>query len=366
MDDFPYGDLRMSTKKFTLGALAFLALAAVGIWDAHWGFALPIWSAYLVPISVAALTFEIFGGVIAGGVAGLMLFCFSPAAKNWDTEILLGWMTGFIGWGGVLGYLQWQARSLREVSRKLQEQEHLRDAFVEFLVHDLRSPLTNIISGLETLLVSSEGNLTPEDRELIELALISAHRLLTMVNSILDFRKLEEGKFPLYLKEFDPHEAVGEAIRQVQLWVRQNNVNLQVKFSPDLPEKMVADRWVLIRILVNLLSNALKYTPNGGTIIVAVTMDDGWLCFSVKDQGPGIPKEYLDKIFDRFVQVEARKAGGAVGTGLGLTFCKLAVEAHGGRIWIESEVGKGTEVHFVIPTIVSRERQIKEAVAASN
>jgi len=354
----------MRAKKVAVGALVVLSLLAVGAWDSHWEGGLPIWSAYLIPISVAAIAFETLGGVIAGSAAGLMLFWASPAAKSWGTEILLGWMLGFIGWGTVLGYLQWQARSFREVTRKLQDQEHLRDALIEFLVHDLRSPLTNIISGLGTLLVSTEDNLTPEDREMIELALIGAHRLLTMVNSILDLRKLEEGKFPLYLKEFDPHEAVGEAIRQVQLWARQNNVTLQVDFAPEVPDKMIADRWVLIRILVNLLSNALKYTPAGGAIVIKVAMDDGWVHFSVKDQGPGIPKEYLDRIFDRFVQVEARKAGAAVGTGLGLTFCKLAVEAHGGRIWIESEVGQGTIVHFVIPPVVSQSEQRAETATA--
>jgi len=341
----------MKAKKLVLGALIVLALVAVGLIDSHYGFAFPVWSAYLVPISVAAIAFETIGGVVAGVAAGLMLFSVSPAAKTWGTEILLGWLMGFIGWGGVLGYFQWQARSFYEVSKRLQDQEHLRDALIEFLVHDLRSPLTNIISGLETLLISTEDNLSPEDRELIEMALIGAHRLLTMVNSILDLRKLEEGKFPLYLKEFEPREAVGEAIKQVQIWARQSNINLQVEFEPNVPEKMVADRWVLIRILVNLLSNALKYTPSSGTIKVQVFMDDGWVHFSVTDQGPGIPKEYLDRIFDRFVQVEARKSGAAVGTGLGLTFCKLAVEAHGGRIWIESEVGKGTTVHFVLPPI---------------
>ncbi|MCS7264506.1 MAG: HAMP domain-containing histidine kinase [Armatimonadetes bacterium] len=355
----------MSAKKVILGSLVFLALVAVGVWDVHWGFTLPVWSAYLVPISFAALTFELWGGLVTGCIAGLMLFCFSPAAKSWGAEISLFWTAGFIGWGGILGYLQWQARSFREASSKLQEQEHIRDSFIEFLVHDLRSPLTNIISGLETFLVSTEDNLKPEDRELIELALIGAHRLLTMVNSILDLRKLEEGKFPLYLKEFDPCEAVNEAVRQVKLWARQNDVKLQVEFSTELPEKMIADRWVLIRILVNLLSNALKYTPNGGTINVAVTMDDSWVHFSVKDQGPGIPKEYLDRIFDRFVQVEARKAGAAVGTGLGLTFCKLAVEAHGGRIWVESQVGEGTTVHFVMPPIVQIQVQNRETFAAA-
>ncbi len=354
----------MKAKKAAVGVLVVLSLLAVGALDFYCEGSLPIWSAYLIPISVAAIAFETLGGMLAGGIAGLMLLWASPAAKAWNAEVLLGWILGFMGWGAILGYMQWQVRSFKEVTRKLQDQEHLRDALIEFLVHDLRSPLTNIISGLETLLVSTEDNLNAEDREMIELALIGAHRLLTMVNSILDLRKLEEGKFPLYLKEFDPREAVGEAIRQVQLWARQNNVTLQVDFAPEVPNKMIADRWVLIRILVNLLSNALKYTPAGGTITVKVEMDDGWVHFSVKDQGPGIPKEYLERIFDRFVQVEARKAGAAVGTGLGLTFCKLAVEAHGGRIWLESDVGKGTTVHFVIPPSVSQSERGKETAVA--
>ncbi|MER3501646.1 MAG: hypothetical protein C4295_09300 [Candidatus Fervidibacterota bacterium] len=353
----------VKAKEWGIALLVVLALVAVGLWDALWGTSLPIWSAYLLPVSVAALTFETVGGFLAGAAATVMFLLFSPSARQWQLEMLLAWSLGFVGWGGILGYLQWQARSFRELSQRLRDHEHLRDALVEFLVHDLRSPLTNIISGLETLLATTEDHLSPEDRELIELALIGAHRLLTMVNSILDLRKLEEGKFPLYLKEFDPQEAVGEALRQVQLWARQNNVSLQVHLAPEVPERIVADRWVLIRILVNLLSNALKYTPSGGTITVSVSRDDGWVHFSVADQGPGIPKEYLDRIFDRFVQVEARKAGAAVGTGLGLTFCKLAVEAHNGRIWVESEVGEGTTVHFVIPPVVGQSTVPNEAIA---
>lgn len=339
-------------------------LAIVALWDAAQGTTFPIWLAYLLPIAAAASLFETIGGLVAGALAGILLTLFSPTAHDAGIEVPLAYTLGFLGLGGFTGYLRWQARTFQEMTEQLRSHEHLRDALIEFLVHDLRSPLTNIISGLETLLVTTEQNLSPEDRELVELALIGAHRLLTMVNSILDLRKLEEGKFPLYLKEFEPREAVGEAIRQVKLWARQNQVTLQVHVDPEVPQKMIADRWVLIRILVNLLSNALKYTPSGGTIAVTVTMDNSWVHFSVADQGPGIPKEYLSTIFDRFVQVEARKAGAAVGTGLGLTFCKLAVEAHGGRIWIESEVGQGTTVHFVIPPVVSLEMAPKDSVLA--
>lgn len=354
----------MKAKKIALGALVILALIIIVMMDIQLGLEFPIWSIYLIPISVSALVFEVWGGVIASIFASLMLAFFSPAGKNWEPEVLVGWITGFVGWGGILGYLQRQTRFFQELNTKLMEQEHLKDALFDFLIHDLRSPLTSIISGLETLLVSTEDNLEPKDRELIELALIGAHRLLTMVNSILDLRKMEEAKFPLYLKEIELRESVGEAIKQVQLWAKQNNVNLQLDFSPDVPEKIFADRWVLIRILVNLLSNALKYTPIGGSVTVTVTMDNDWVHFSVKDQGPGIPKEYLDRIFDKFVQVEARKAGGAVGTGLGLTFCKLAVEAHSGRIWIESQVRQGTTVHFVLPISINSKGQGKERFAS--
>ncbi len=355
----------MKEKRRIAGIIAIAAsLAVVGLADAFWGAAFPFWLAYFAPISVAAYVFETWGGVTIGGIAGALLVFCSPATQSWGPKFSLAWVLGFAAWGGFVGYLRWQARSFHEMTEQLRAHEHLRDALIEFLVHDLRSPLTNIISGLETLLVTTEDHLTPDDRELIELALIGAHRLLTMVNSILDLRKLEEGKFPLYLKEFEPREAVGEAVRQVQLWARQNNVTLQVQVAPEVPEKMVADRWVLIRILVNLLSNALKYTPAGGTITITVTMDGEWVHFAVADQGPGIPKEYLETIFDRFVQVEARKAGAAVGTGLGLTFCKLAVEAHSGRIWIESEVGKGTTVHFVLPPVLSLDKAPKDSVLA--
>ncbi len=235
----------------------------------------------------------------------------------------------------------------------------------DFLVHDLRSPLTNVISGLETLLLTAEERLTMEDREILEMALIGAHRLLTMVNSILDLRKMEDGKFPLYLREFDPRDAVEEAVRQVQLWARQNGITLKTEVAKDTP-LLSADRWVLIRILVNLLSNALRYTPSGKTVAMRVFPDDSWLHFSVTDEGPGIPKEYLDRLFDRFVQIKARKAGAAIGTGLGLTFCQLAIKAHGGRIWLESELGKGTTVHFLLPLVANPQSTARQSPALAS
>lgn len=343
------GEKALKTRfHLIVGFVIAAGLGAIAARDWQLGGALPLWQLYFLPIGVAGTVWELRGGIIAGVTASLLLGLISPAGKQLSLETLLGWQLALVFWGGLVGYLKGQARSLREVNERLRRQQELRDSMMDFLVHDLRSPLTNVISGLETLLFTTEERLTLEDREMLEMALIGAHRLLTMINSILDLRKMEDGKFPLYLKEFDPKDAVEEATRQIQLWARQNGVTLQTKVAEEVP-LLTADRWVLIRVLVNLLSNALKYTPSGKTVSVHVFPDKGWLHFSVADEGPGIPREYLDRLFDPFVQIEARKGGAAIGTGLGLTFCKLAVEAHGGRIWLESEVGKGTIVHFVIP-----------------
>ncbi|MDT7972915.1 MAG: HAMP domain-containing sensor histidine kinase [Armatimonadota bacterium] len=329
-----------------------LGLLAIALLERQWGETAPLWQLYLLPIVLAGITLKVTGGILVGLAASLLLSFLSPAAKAWGWQTLLGWQIGSIFLGGIVGYLKHQAEVQREAAEQLRRQQELRETLTDFLVHDLRSPLTNVISGLETLKLTVQDQLSPDDAELLELSLIGAHRLLTMVNSLLDLRKMEEGKFPLYLKEFSPEDAINEAVRQVQLWAKQNGVTIRTDIAPDLPS-LVADRWVLIRVLVNLLSNALKYTPSGKTITVSAKVTDEGVHFAVTDEGPGIPKEYLSRIFDRFVQVEARKAGAPVGTGLGLTFCKLAVEAHGGRIWLESEVGKGTTVHFLLPLTAS-------------
>lgn len=330
-----------------IGAIA-LGLLAIALLERQWGEMVPLWQLYLIPIVLAGLTLKVVGGILVGLAVSLLLSFSAPAIKALGWQTLLGWQIGFIFLGGIVGYLKHQAEVQREVAEQLRRRQELRETLTDFLVHDLRSPLTNVISGLETFKLTVQDQLSPEDAELLELSLIGAHRLLTMVNSLLDLRKMEEGKFPLYLKEFSPEDAISEAIRQVQLWAKQNGTIIRTEVAPDLPN-LVADRWVLIRVLVNLLSNALKYTPAGKTITVSAQGTDEGIHFAVTDEGPGIPKEYVDRIFDRFVQVEARKAGAPVGTGLGLTFCKLAVEAHGGRIWLESEVGKGTTVHFLLP-----------------
>lgn len=226
-------------------------------------------------------------------------------------------------------------------SRKRQEE------LMQFIIHDLRSPLTNVISGLRTLRQIRELRMDETEQELLDMALISSNRMLTLINSLLDLPRLEHRKMPVNRQEVLVERLVNDALELVALWAAQNRV--QVIFEPDPgAATVVADPEITTRVLVNLLSNALKYSPLDSSIIVRTRpTEDGMVLFSVSDQGPGIPPEWIEKVFDKYAQVEARKKGAS--TGLGLTFCQLAVEAQGGRIWIESELGKGTTVLFTLP-----------------
>ena len=145
-------------------------------------------------------------------------------------------------------------------------------------------------------------------------------------------------------------ELVEQSLQQVLVWAGRNRVTLS--FEPDANvETVYTDRAVTIRVLVNLLSNAIKFSSPGSVVTVrASPSDTNMAALSVTDQGRGIPKEWANKVFDKFVQVEAQRAGSTVGSGLGLNFCRLAVEAQGGHIWLQSETSKGTTITFTLPT----------------
>jgi signal transduction histidine kinase len=236
------------------------------------------------------------------------------------------------------------ALSALRASREQQEE------LAAFVVHDLRSPLGNIMTGLETLRDLTESGSDPTQRRLIEIALSSSERMLTLINSLLDLARLESGKMPLQIDRASVPSLAESALKQVTLWAKQKQVDL----SSDITiETVHADSALAVRVLVNLLTNAIKFSPDKSTVSLSVGPYGGNMAaFRVTDQGRGIPKEWANKVFDKFAQVEARKLG--VGSGLGLTFCRLAVEAQGGRIWLESEVGCGTTVIFTLP--VSAER----------
>ena len=176
-----------------------------------------------------------------------------------------------------------------------------------------------------------------------------AEQLLGMINDLLDISKMENGSMQLAYSNPTPQGLIDRALQQVAELVREKELVIEQEVSARFPI-LTLDEDKIRRVLVNLLGNAVKFTPRGGRITVrAMTGEDEHVLFSVVDTGEGIPQEAFGKIFEKFGQVEDRQAGRKNSTGLGLTFCKMAVEAHGGRIWVESELGKGSTFSLVVP-----------------
>jgi signal transduction histidine kinase len=198
--------------------------------------------------------------------------------------------------------------------------------------------------------METEGSalLEPSARGYFEAVKQSSRTLMDMVTALLDLAKLEAGRMRLDMRDVSLKALVSE----IELGVHATMDRNQVRFDVDLPEDLPAlraDPDCLRRILVNLLSNAISFSPTGGCVRLTVRRQDGVFHIAVQDEGPGIPPDDAVAIFERFGQAKIRKAGRKYSTGLGLAFCKLAVEAHGGTIAVESEVGKGSTFWFRLP-----------------
>jgi PAS domain S-box-containing protein len=240
--------------------------------------------------------------------------------------------------GGVTG----RVILLRDINeRKLLDQ--LREDLTHALVHDLRNPLTSISGSLEMLAEDADPVSSPVRRELVEVARANTQRMLGLVDSILEVHRLEAGQLPLDRKAVQLAPLVAEVLRLQAALAGEKRLHLVNAVPADLPPLWVDTR-LTGRVLQNLVDNAIKFTPVGGTIRVTAGVESAQqLAVSVSDDGPGIPAEIEVGLFQKFVR------GAGRGSGLGLAFCRLAVEAHGGRIWAESGAGKGTTVSFTLP-----------------
>jgi PAS domain S-box-containing protein len=232
--------------------------------------------------------------------------------------------------------------------KEIQALDKVKNDLTHMIVHDLRTPLTSLMTGLQML------QPVEEDREILEISLAGGRTLLGMINDLLDISKLEEGLMSLDRSIFSLLELFDGAFRQVEWLAEEKELELRAEISPEVPA-LNADIEKLRRVMVNLIGNAVKFTPAKGRITVSAHLDlpNQELVVGIKDTGEGIPKEAFERIFEKFEQVETRKAGKTKSTGLGLTFCKLVIEAHGGRIWVESEPGQGSTFYFTIPQPVS-------------
>jgi signal transduction histidine kinase len=232
-----------------------------------------------------------------------------------------------------------------ESYERLQKLEVLRDDLTHMIVHDLRTPLTNIISNLQVLEEADYDRALIE--EFVPMAVEAGQTLLGMVNDLLDISKLEAGQMTLDIKEFAVADLIEAALVSVRGLAEEQGLELSAETIP--PELRVrADEVKLRRAVTNLLGNAVKYTREG-SVRVWARAEDGGVLISVTDTGDGVPEADLERIFEKFGQVDAFSTEHKMSTGLGLAFVRLAIEAHGGRAWVESELGVGSTFNLSVP-----------------
>ena len=239
-------------------------------------------------------------------------------------------------------------QQLKRNYKRLQEVEKLRDDMRNMIVHDLRTPLTAVVVGVEML--EKHGALNEMQHEMMAIAVGGGKTLIGMINDLLDVEKMESGSMQLQVGELAAAALVVGAVAQVASLAEEAHTALVTEIASGLPP-FPGDEHKLSRTLVNLIANAIKFTPHG-TVTISASRDDGEnIRFAIRDTGDGIAPEAFERIFEKFGQLDSRKAG----TGLGLAFCKLAVEAHGGRIKVESTPGAGSTFSFTIP-LMAKER----------
>ncbi|HYY57939.1 MAG TPA: ATP-binding protein [Pyrinomonadaceae bacterium] len=244
-------------------------------------------------------------------------------------------------------------RELNEANVKLRELSEMKEEFLALTTHDLRSPLT-VISGVISFFTSGRlGKLSPEQQNMVAMMERNAQSLIELINDLLDASKLESGTLRLDVASIDLRGIINEVRETMEPLAREKGIALEVEMAEDVP-LVEADRPKLRRIVVNLLSNALKFTGKGGHVQLKAEPLDDQVLISVTDTGVGIAPEDVERLFDKYEQARSRATRGEKGTGLGLYITKQLVELHGGEIKVDSVVGRGSTFSFTLPVVHDR------------
>lgn len=241
------------------------------------------------------------------------------------------------------------AHSFNEMSRKLQELDEMKNDFVSSVSHELRSPLTALKGFLQMFQMGIGGSLTDQQKENVGVMLQCTDRLSRFVNNILDVAKLDAGMVEFNMERVRPAEIAAEIVTLFQAQAQTEKIHLTCEAQGSIPEVHCdADR--LRQVFTNLISNAMKFTPEGGSVKVWLRDESAFVKMGVSDSGAGIPAEEIPKLFNKFEQVKkTRDKAKSKGTGLGLTIIKKIVSGFGGQIGVESSLGQGTTFYFTIP-----------------
>ena len=236
------------------------------------------------------------------------------------------------------------------MGKKLQELDDMKSEFIAHVSHELRTPLASIQEGTQLLLDEIPGPVSQDQRQTLRIMADSSRRLIHLISTLLDLSKMEAGMMEYRFVLTDLKSLADTSVEKVRLLADAKHVQILTE-APDGRVSVPADAARIEQVLDNLLSNAVKFSPEGGVVHLGMEPDykAEVLQVTVADSGAGIAPEDLPHLFDRFYQGRTQAGSALAGTGLGLALAKKVVEAHGGRIWIESELGKGTAVHFILP-----------------
>ena len=268
------------------------------------------------------------------------------------------------------------SESIRQQQQQLREELvlhelQLKDEFMSHVSHELRSPLTAVQQFATILMDELAGPVTAEQKDALRVILRNVHQLEAMIEDLLETTRMQNGKLLIELQSVLPAEVVADAIDTLRVPAQDKDLQLVSEVDDDLPTAY-ADPVRTRQILINLIGNAVKFTPAGGSITVRVGFDNdpSYLRFEVTDTGPGLSPEHAERIFERLYQVRGAAQAGRKGLGLGLFICKELVSRQGGRIWVTSELGRGSSFRFTLPVfgphtpLTTRDHMIKRDLLA--
>ncbi|MFH1650810.1 MAG: ATP-binding protein [Chloroflexota bacterium] len=244
--------------------------------------------------------------------------------------------------------LQHSNKLLNTANVELQRATRAKSEFLANMSHELRTPLNVIIGFAELLLDEVPGRINGAQQQCLHDIRGSGRHLLDLINEILDLSKIESGKLELRMTRFSLQGLLDALSRTTKTMLSLKGQSFKVTVEPDLPD-VNADKSKVRQVLINLLSNASRFTPDGGNLSVGVAREGKWARITVSDDGIGIPVPHQERIFEPFCQLNDPRAGEKGGTGLGLTIARQIVEKHGGRMRLESEEGKGSRFSFTLP-----------------
>lgn len=238
--------------------------------------------------------------------------------------------------------------------------ERMKDEFISVVSHELRTPLTSIHSSLKILATGKLGSLSSQGERMLKIADEQTERLVHLVNNVLDLQRIQSGKITMNKQGCKAEDLMVETVQSMKTFAQEQGIKLFFK-----PSKFVvwADRDYIIQTLTNLVSNAIKFSPSNSSVILSAEIDSrhnydsknksiSYITFAVQDRGQGIPQDRLETIFERFQQVDSSDSRKKGGTGLGLAICRQIVEGHGGQIWAESCLEKGSTFYFTLPELI--------------